>query len=85
MNNGNRCPIYELSKMLVNEMKERSDLNYLMKNFKFWKEFMENDMKEFESKNYKEYDVPENGSASPGVKKRNRSFDFSRSSSLEVK
>ena len=46
---------------------------------------MENDMKEFESKNYKEYVVPENGSASPGVKKRNRSFDFSRSSSLEVK
>lgn len=33
--------------MLVNEMKERGDLNYLMKKFKLWKEFMESDMKEF--------------------------------------
>ena len=47
MNNGNLCFIYELSKMLVNEMKEKNDLNVLMKNFKIWKEFMEFDMTQF--------------------------------------
>ena len=53
MNNGNLCSIYELSKMIVNEMKERNDLNYLMKNFKVWKDFMEQDMTFFEKVSYK--------------------------------
>ncbi len=29
-NHGNRCPIYEISKMLVNEMKEQKDLGILI-------------------------------------------------------
>lgn len=36
-NSGNQCSIYELSKMLVNEMKEQKDLGTLIEHFKLWK------------------------------------------------
>lgn len=65
--------------MIVNEMKEKNDLNYLMKHFKIWKEFMENDMTLFEKNSYKEFNVEVQDM--PHYKKDNRkkSFDSIRS------
>jgi hypothetical protein len=72
--------------MLVNEMKEKNDLNSLMKNFEMWKRFMAEDMKQFEENSYLLSKVGLTEAYSPSPRKsRHRSFDFSRSSSISNK
>lgn len=52
INQGNRHFIFQISKALINELREKNDLNKLMDNFKVWKQFMLQDMKEYEISNY---------------------------------
>lgn len=49
---GHRSLIFRISQILILKMQERNDLNKLIDIFKIWKQYMQCDLIEYESKNY---------------------------------
>lgn len=47
INQGQRSLVFRISKTLINEMQERNDLSKLIDNFKIWKQYMLNDLKDY--------------------------------------
>lgn len=47
INQGQRSLVFRISKTLISEMQERNDLSKLIENFKIWKQYMLNDLKDY--------------------------------------
>lgn len=52
INQGQRSLVFRISKTLISEMQERKDLSKLIDNFKIWKQYMLNDLRDYEANNY---------------------------------
>jgi hypothetical protein len=64
-------------------MKENNDLSYLLQHFKVWREFMEEDMKDYENRMNNTSRLPfEPEDKAPKLRIRQNSFDLSNSYEL---